>query len=140
MAKAICGWENGMLTLRRDIAYLPPLKGGLGIKSVQDEYWINRARVLGNVMESGERLEGRGQIAWATRLLKEEIEDVDSDGKLIGEIRTMLQKLKLQVVENTEETARQWKEQYQLRQWSTNKTTYQKTPYIGGRFIMSLAQ
>ena len=127
-----------MLTLRRDVAYLPELKGGLGIRSIRDEYWVNRARVVGNIMEAGARMEGRGQEAWARRLLWEEVEDAESDYKLINEIRDMLSKLQLQVQNNTQGTAGTWTEQYQVRQWAEQREKYKKVPYVGGRFVMSL--
>ena len=39
----------------------------------RDEYFINRARVIGQLIEAGKRIEDRGQDGWAYRLILQEL-------------------------------------------------------------------
>ena len=48
-----------------------------GICSLQDEYGINRARVVGQLMEAGKRMEGRKQKGWVYRMLMKEVEETE---------------------------------------------------------------
>jgi hypothetical protein len=142
MTKAICGWESGMLTLRRDIAFLPVQKGGLGIRSIQEEYQVNRARVIGNIMEAGERIEGRGQLAWAKRLMQEELNNNASNNAVIQEIQILLDKLNLKLIKHTDYPSLQkpnWTGQWKTK---TNlKMPYiPKVQYLTGRYMTKVGK
>jgi len=51
-----------MTSCRRNLLYEPMELGGLGMVRLQDQYWINRARVMVQLIKAGGRLEIEGKI------------------------------------------------------------------------------
>ena len=62
LVAAVCKGDQELITLRRDLGQLQTDKGGLGLPCIEDEYFINRARVIGQLVEAGKRIEDRGQL------------------------------------------------------------------------------
>ncbi len=72
-------------------------KGGLGMTHLREEYEQNILRTLSQIIESGERLKGRGQVPWTQKLLLEELQKTRPCLKIIEQMKELLTKLGLRL-------------------------------------------
>ncbi|MCP4055716.1 MAG: hypothetical protein GY739_22275, partial [Mesoflavibacter sp.] len=85
------------ISARKDWIYLEATKGGLGMTHLKEEYEQNILRTLAQIIESGERLKGRGQVPWTQKLLLEELQKTTPCLKIIEQMKELLTKLGLRL-------------------------------------------
>ena len=79
--------------------------------SIQEEYKINRIRVMANLIEAGMRQEARGQKAWAKNMILQDMQRAEPLLNITQEAKEIFQELGLQVVYKTETPEQTWQMQ-----------------------------
>jgi len=104
-----------MTNCRRDLLYEPMELGGLGMIRLQDQYVKNRARVLVQLIKSGDRTKERGQEPWIVNMIKEELDMDVPNMDIIEDLKKILSRLKLKMVYREKEEIEQ---RMKLAKWA----------------------
>ncbi len=96
-----------MANCRRDLLYEPMELGGLGMVRLQDQYWKNRARVMVQLIKSGERTVDRGQEGWMVQMIREELGMEESSMDVVDDFKSILGKLNMEVIYRAEDGVEQ---------------------------------
>jgi len=96
-----------MTNCRRDLLYESMEMGGLGMIRLQDQYQKNRARVIVQLIKSGERTKERGQEPWIVNMIREELAMDKPNMDIIMDLKEILDKLKVKMIYREKEEMEQ---------------------------------
>jgi len=121
IAHVILGYAN--INMCRDLLYLKPTQGGMGMDKLTEEYTKQRMKTLANILMAGDRQRERGQTPWAQKMLLEELSKTHSEVQFIREMKKELQALNIQLIYNPEQKTTEQKKVQPLNKLPLNPKT-----------------